>query len=129
MPGSQVNRGPDRRMLRRILALCVLFGLLAFPALILRLYRLQITDHEYYEALAIGQQLREAPTVIARGGIYDRSLPQLLGRPGDGALRRGPDRPRSQRAEGGDRRKSETREAESWSITPISSNCWISSTA
>ena len=62
MPGSQVNRGPDRRMLRRILALCVLFGLLAFPALILRLYRLQITDHEYYEALAIGQQLREAPT-------------------------------------------------------------------
>ena len=73
MPGSQVNRGPDRRMLRRILALCVLFGLLAFPALILRLYRLQITDHEYYEALAIGQQLREAPTVIARGGIYDRS--------------------------------------------------------
>ncbi len=72
MSEQTVRRGPDRRMLRRVLALMLLFGLAAFPALILRLYRLQITDHDYYEELAIGQQLREAPTVIARGRILDR---------------------------------------------------------
>ena len=72
MSDSKVNRGPDRRMLRRVLALTAVFGVAAFVLLIARLYRLQITDHDYYEALAISQQLREAPTVIARGGIYDR---------------------------------------------------------
>lgn len=64
--------GPNRQMLRRVLALMAVFGVAAFAVLILRLYRLQITDHEYYEELAIGQQLREAPTVIERGAIYDR---------------------------------------------------------
>ena len=72
MPEQTAHSAPNRRMLRRILALMAIFGVAAFVLLILRLYRLQITDHEYYEELAIGQQLREAPTVIARGGIYDR---------------------------------------------------------
>ena len=38
------------------------------------LYKLQIVDHEYYEGLAIEQQLREAPTAAARGSIYDRNM-------------------------------------------------------
>ena len=72
MSESPAHSGPNRRMLRRILALMAIFGVAAFVLLILRLYRLQITDHEKYEQLAISQQLREAPTVIERGGIYDR---------------------------------------------------------
>ena len=72
MPQVSVSRAPGRKMLRRVLALALVFGLLAFPVLIVRLYRLQITDHDMYEALAVRQQLREAPTVIARGAILDR---------------------------------------------------------
>ncbi len=72
MADSRVERGPDRRLLRRVLCLMLLFGVASFVLLIARLYRLQITDHDYYEALAVGQQLREAPTVIARGMILDR---------------------------------------------------------
>ena len=72
MPEQTAHSAPNRQMLRRILALMAIFGVAAFVLLILRLYRLQITDHEYYEELAIGQQMREVPTVIARGGIYDR---------------------------------------------------------
>ena len=58
MPEQTAHSAPNRRMLRRILALMAIFGVAAFVLLILRLYRLQITDHEYYEELAIGQQLR-----------------------------------------------------------------------
>ena len=67
-----VPAGQSRQMLRRILALMAICGFCAFPVLIARLYRLQITDHAYYEELAVGQQLREAPTVRSRGRIYDR---------------------------------------------------------
>ncbi|MCR5663871.1 MAG: PASTA domain-containing protein [Oscillospiraceae bacterium] len=63
---------PNRSMLRRILALMLLFGIVSFSVLLARLYRLQIVDHAYYEELAVRQQLREAPTTVRRGSIYDR---------------------------------------------------------
>ncbi|MBR5343354.1 MAG: PASTA domain-containing protein [Oscillospiraceae bacterium] len=72
MSETRAERGPDRRLLRRILCLMLLFGVASFALLIARLYRLQIIDHDYYEELAVGQQLREATTVLARGAIYDR---------------------------------------------------------
>ena len=69
--------GPDRQMLRRTLFLMAVCGIAAFLLLLARLYKLQIIDHEYYEQLAIRQQLREAPTSSARGVIYDTNMNAL----------------------------------------------------
>ena len=63
--------GPNRQMLRRTLALMALCGIAAFLVLLIRLYKLQIIDHAYYEELAIQQQLREAATsglLLVTGG-------------------------------------------------------------
>ena len=62
-----------RQMLRRCAFLAAVFGMLSLAVLLVRLYKLQITDHGFYEQLAISQQLREAPGTAARGVIYDRS--------------------------------------------------------
>lgn len=64
---------PNRQMLRRTLFLMAVFGVLGFAVLLVRLYQIQILDHERYESLAIEQQLRAAPTAAARGTIYDRN--------------------------------------------------------
>ena len=60
-----------RQMLRRGAVLAAVFGVGALAVLLARLYRLQITDHAFYEKLAISQQLREAPGTAQRGVIYD----------------------------------------------------------
>lgn len=65
---------PGRQMLRRAAALSVLFGVLGFVVLLARLYALQIRDHDFYEALAIEQQLRSTPSSTSRGIIYDRNM-------------------------------------------------------
>ena len=69
--------GPNRQMLRRVLALMGLCGIAAFLVLLVRLYKLQITDHELYEELAIRQQLREAAASPARGTIFDTNMNPL----------------------------------------------------
>ncbi len=61
-------------MLRRTLFLMAVCGILAFLALAARLYVLQIRDHEKYEELAIGQQLRETGASASRGTIYDCNM-------------------------------------------------------
>lgn len=61
-------------MLRRTLFLMAVCGILAFIVLGVRLYILQIRDHEKYEELAISQQLRETGSVSMRGTIYDRNM-------------------------------------------------------
>ena len=71
---TSVKTGPNRQMLRRTLFLMAVCGIAAFLILLGRLYKLQIADHEYYEKLAISQQLREAPTAAARGKIYDTNM-------------------------------------------------------
>ena len=70
---SEVPFVTGRRMLRRCAFLAAVFGVAAFAVLMVRLYRLQITDHGFYEQLAISQQLREAPGTAERGVIYDRN--------------------------------------------------------
>ena len=62
------------QMLRRGAVLAAVFGVGAFAVLLARLYKLQITDHAFYENLAISQQLREAPGTAERGRIYDRNM-------------------------------------------------------
>lgn len=69
--------GPSRMMQRRTLALMGLCGIAAFAVLLAKLYTLQIKDHKYYEALAVEQQLRAAPTAVERGAIYDRNMRAL----------------------------------------------------
>ena len=61
-------------MLRRMLVLMAVFGIIAFAALLARLYKIQIVDHEYYEGLALGQQLRQTETTARRGTIYDSKM-------------------------------------------------------
>ena len=75
--GSALRASPNRQMLRRALFLMALCGVAAFLLLLARLYKLQILDHDYYERLAIEQQLREAPSSTARGIIYDTKMNAL----------------------------------------------------
>ena len=60
-----------RQMLRRGAVLAAVFGVGALALLLARLYHIQITDHAFYEELAISQQLRQAPGTARRGVIYD----------------------------------------------------------
>ena len=65
---------PGIGMLRRTLFLMAVCGILSFLLLLGRLFRLQITEHETYESLALAQQLREAAGTHTRGAIRDRNL-------------------------------------------------------
>ena len=64
---------PNRMMLRRTLCLMLLCGVAAFVIIGIRLFKLQITDHELYESRAIDQQLRSTTITAHRGTIYDRN--------------------------------------------------------
>ncbi len=64
---------PGEMMLRRTLVLMVVCGILAFAVLMVQLFRLQILDHDRYEAMAIEQQVRETAVSAPRGTIYDRN--------------------------------------------------------
>ena len=65
---------PNSTMLRRTLFLMIVCGIVAFLLLALRLFKIQIIDHDYYEARAVDQQLRETTVSAKRGTIYDRNM-------------------------------------------------------
>ena len=69
------NQQPDRRgtrtILGRTIALMVLFGIVIFIPLLMKLYDIQIVNHEHYEELAIDQQTRDVAVAANRGTIYD----------------------------------------------------------
>ena len=67
------SSGPNRTMLRRTLFLLTACGIVAFVVLAMRLYKIQIIQHDEYESAAISQQLRETTVSAARGAIYDRN--------------------------------------------------------
>lgn len=73
MAGNNEGRKPSRMMLRRTLFLMLCFGILVFVVIGIRLFKLQIVDHEFYEEMAIDQQLRSTEIVAHRGTIYDRN--------------------------------------------------------
>ena len=75
--GSAVRSGPGRQMLRRCVVLAAVFGVGVFAVLLARLYQLQIKEHEFYEELAIEQQLRSTPGSASRGAIYDANMNAL----------------------------------------------------
>ena len=58
----------------RIMAVMVLLGLVAFVPVGFRLYRLMITDYDYYARLALRNQTRTTVVTAERGTIYDRNM-------------------------------------------------------
>jgi len=59
---------------RRILAAGLVFGLVAFVPVALRLYSLMVTDYDYYSGLALRNQTRTTSVTPERGNIYDRNM-------------------------------------------------------
>ena len=70
-----VRQRPDRRANRTILIrslfLMAIFGLVVFIPLFFKLWQIQISQHEYYQELAVEQQTRDSTVAANRGTIYD----------------------------------------------------------
>ena len=58
----------------RIMAVMVLLGMMAFVPIGFRLYRLMVTDYDYYARLALRNQTRTTVVTAERGTIYDRNM-------------------------------------------------------
>lgn len=65
------DRRANRTILRRTIALMVVFGVLSFGVLLWKLWQIQIVDHDFYEERAIDQQTRDVTVSANRGTIYD----------------------------------------------------------
>lgn len=74
---SSSKQRANKLILSRTLALMVVCGVVAFVVLAVRLYQIQIVEHDYYESLAVEQQTRETTVTASRGTIYDRNMKVL----------------------------------------------------
>lgn len=61
----------NRTILGRTLVLMAFFGVVTFTALLIKLYTIQISEHDRYEELAVEQQTRSVTVSASRGIIYD----------------------------------------------------------
>ena len=68
---KQTDRRANRLILGRSIILMALFGVVLFIPLLVKLYDIQISQHDYYEQLAIDQQTRDVAVAANRGTIYD----------------------------------------------------------
>ncbi len=59
---------------KRILAAGLVFGMVAFVPVALRLYDLMVTNYDYYAGLALRNQTRTTRVTADRGDIYDRNM-------------------------------------------------------
>lgn len=59
---------------QRIMLVMVLLGILAFFPIVAQLYRLMVTQYEYYAAKALRNQTRTTAVTAQRGNIYDRNM-------------------------------------------------------
>ena len=59
---------------RRIFAVALILGLLAFVPLGARFYRLMVTEYDYYARIALNNQTRSTRVTADRGTIYDRNM-------------------------------------------------------
>ena len=59
---------------KRILLAALVLGLVAFLPVGLRLYRLMVTDYDYYAGLALRNQTRSTKVEANRGDIFDRNM-------------------------------------------------------
>lgn len=63
----------NRSLFRRTVVLLVCLGVLCFIPMVLQLWKLQITEHEYWEEIGVNQQTRDVTVTANRGTIYDAS--------------------------------------------------------
>jgi len=66
-------RKANRTIQLRTMVLMLIFGVLTFAALFIKLYDLQIVQHEDLQQRAISQQTSKTSVTAARGTIYDRN--------------------------------------------------------
>ena len=59
---------------RRIIAMALVLGILAFIPIAAQLYTLMVRDHSYYADLALKNQTRSTTVTAHRGNIYDRNM-------------------------------------------------------
>ena len=78
-----MEKGPKREWSRlrsdtghhnRIMAVMLVLGILAFVPVVLRLYKLMVTDYDYYAGRALRNQTRTTTVTAERGYIYDRNM-------------------------------------------------------
>ena len=62
----------NRSLFRRTIFLMVTLGVVLFIPLIVQLYKLQITEHSYWDERAANQQRNDVAVSASRGTIYDR---------------------------------------------------------
>jgi stage V sporulation protein D (sporulation-specific penicillin-binding protein) len=62
---------PNKTILRRTLILMSVCGVVAFFVLAVKLYQIQIIQHDALEEKAVEQQTRDSTVAAARGTIYD----------------------------------------------------------
>ena len=67
----------NRSIVLRTVFLMALFGMAIFVPLVMKLYQIQIIDHEMYEEKAVRQQTSDTMINPARGTIFDRSMKTL----------------------------------------------------
>ncbi|MEG2008942.1 MAG: penicillin-binding transpeptidase domain-containing protein [Oscillospiraceae bacterium] len=65
---------PNKMMLSRTLILLIVCGIVAFSVLAIRLFQLQIINHDFYQTKAISQQVRRTTVAAKRGTIYDTNM-------------------------------------------------------
>ena len=67
------NIALENKIFSSRMLMAFLFILIITSVLILRLYNLQISNHDYYAEEALGNQMRTLPITPARGKIFDRN--------------------------------------------------------
>ena len=76
---KQLKRGfsrlrGDSGQHHRVLAVMMILGVLGFVPVGFRLYRLMVTEYDYYVKLALRNQTRSTAVTADRGTIYDRNM-------------------------------------------------------
>ncbi|HIF47514.1 penicillin-binding protein 2 [Candidatus Thioglobus sp.] len=67
------NIALENKIFSSRMLMAFLFILIVTSVLILRLYNLQISNHDYYAEEALGNQMRTLPITPTRGKIFDRN--------------------------------------------------------
>ena len=70
---SEAARRANQVIRNRTMLVMVLLGVIAFVVLFVRLFYLQINQHDEMQELAVNQQTRSAVISASRGTIYDRN--------------------------------------------------------
>ena len=74
---SENIRRANRVIQPRTFVLMLVLGVAVFLVLALKLYQLQIKQHDYYQSKALDQQTRSTVVTASRGTIYDRNGNEL----------------------------------------------------